>query len=74
MREMETWGHARVCLISLSSVKAYSTRGWGLGGDKVRVWVWWCGADLLGIDVLDGLSNVIYGNDGEDGPENLADF
>jgi len=40
----------------------------------VRVWVWWCGADLLGIDVLDGLSNIIYRNDREDRPENLADF
>ena len=70
---VKTQGYVRVCLISLSSVKAYSTRGWGLR-DRVRVWVWQCEADLLGIDVLDSLSNVIHGNDGKDGPENLTRF
>jgi hypothetical protein len=36
--------------------------------------MWWCGTDILGVDVLDGLSDVIHGNDRKEGPENLADL
>jgi len=35
--------------------------------------LWWCGTDILGIDVFDSLSNVIHGNDGKERSENLAD-
>ena len=27
---------------------------------------------LLGVDILDGLPNVVYGNDGENGTEDFA--
>jgi hypothetical protein len=64
----------RACLTAASSVKAYRTRGWGLRGGRVSVLMWWCGTDILGVDVLDGLSDVIHGNDRKEGPENLTDL
>jgi hypothetical protein len=34
----------------------------------------WCKTDLLSVDILDGLPNIIYGNDREKGAKKFASF